>query len=163
MIIKIKALTSFAVAQTTPVFSGDRFTLACPGDTVQYSCYEALDTPITWGFLCANKPRQSPGYRFSIQMARTKHYNCSSDNEVRPSFSFTFSYASNASGTWSDLSVTLLDTNYSLDSSFWLRIDCRDPENAKYLNATGIGQGTGVNIASNNGFEFIAIPPLSMG
>ena len=73
-------------------------------------------------------------------MSVTELYSCPSDNGVMISFNFTFSYASNTSGTWSDLSVTLLDDDYSFNGSFWLKIDCDDSGNAKHLNVTGMNK-----------------------
>ena len=133
----LSIFSSFSVVQTAPVFSGDRFTLACPGDTVQYSCHEMLaDSTITWSFQCGNSQNKNT---VSVQMPTTEVHSCQIDNGVMINFNFTFSYASkyNVSETWSGLSVTLLDTNYSVNRLFWLRIDCGDSSDFKYLNITG--------------------------
>lgn len=112
--------------------------LACPQDTVQYSCYV---TPavisITWSLLCVDQQRAP--YTISVveRNDRNELYTCTheSDDEVTYSLTVTGVTSSNNESS-SNISISVLASHFSIIGLKSLRIDCED-SNYTYLDISG--------------------------
>ena len=112
--------------------------LLCPGEEVEYWCYRTGQASnITWIVQCQNN-QNLPPIPFSVRNGgRNESLSCSTGDDERVSLDLTFSYSSNETATWSNLSILVLDTNYSIERLKMLVIDCGEDLHHRNIELTG--------------------------
>ena len=108
----------------------------CPGSTVQYSCHSTKTvSSITWHFIC---PDQEHGYTESTDNnSKEIRHDCATDEREMFSFTALLMFKHINSITQSNMSITVLRSNYSIVTAWSLRIDCEDSGNYRYLDMPG--------------------------
>ena len=108
----------------------------CPGSTVQYSCHSTGTlSSITWHFIC---PGQESGYTETIDNnSKEIQHDCPTDEGEMFSFTAMLTYEQINSTTQSNMSITVLRSNYFIVTAHSLRIDCEDSGNYRYLDMPG--------------------------
>ena len=121
----------------TTIYPEDVRMEICPGSTVQYFCHSTGTlSSITWGFICPDQ--EYPGYSETIDNnSKEIQHDCATDEGEMFSFIAMLTYEQINSTTQSNMSITVLRSDYSMVTARSLRIDCEDSGNYRCLDMPG--------------------------
>ncbi len=125
-------LVSGTVVVSTPVR-----TAVCPGQMVQYSCYtSSLVRRINWNVYCQEGNVESLPVDLALNGSEG-NFECRFSNFEMVSTNYVVTIESNGDGVHSNISITVLNTNYSITSSNTLTIQCESSDQLRYLDLQG--------------------------
>lgn len=103
---------------------------------MQYACIvsPAVDS-ITWSLRCLDQ-HNGAATTYSVQGDEHNTHYCQNSNGGRVSFAMSMTFLSSVA-TQSNLTITVLDANYSVSSLKSLSIDCEGSREYKHLDITG--------------------------
>lgn len=121
----------------TITLSGRETSLLCPGETVKYSCHSSSPVrSITWGVLCPNQ--RPPPTTFSVKNNNnTLQHFCPAGDGDMVGLNLTFDYVPDDAETQSNISISILEANYSINSAKRLTVDCEQSTDYRYVKLTG--------------------------
>ena len=115
--------------------------LSCPGSSVQYSCQVSpAVNSIPWNVTCPDQPHPfTPSVRVNDDQTTVLYHCRGNDGDIMVIFEITaIAIRSNINDvTQSNKTVTILSTNYSINSLKSLRIGCEGAAHYSYLEITG--------------------------
>ncbi len=102
-------------------------TLICPGESFHYSCHVPGNISITWSVLCPGQ-RQELSESISLTSTQTEDNRSTNCNYNSNTFQLDFhlTYTTTQRGAHSNITIDVLNLNYSVIKAQSVKIGCED-------------------------------------